>query len=90
MTPFVMIGCNKLMAVHVHRWATLSRGSCDPDKYSHISNPSIVGTRSKKFSLKNKKDLGMAYQTPPLKKVKKQGEMPLPSLCPIPLKKCRI
>ena len=28
----------------------------------------------------------MACHTPPLKKVKKQGEMPLPSLGPIPLK----
>jgi len=28
----------------------------------------------------------MAYHTPPLKKAKKQGEMPLPSLGPIPLK----
>ena len=27
----------------------------------------------------------MVYHTPPLKKVKKQGEMPLPSLGPIPL-----
>ena len=27
----------------------------------------------------------MAYHTPPFKKVKKQGEMPLPSLGPIPL-----
>jgi len=34
-------------------------------------------TRSKKFSPKNKKDLGMAYHIPPLKKAKKQGEMPL-------------
>jgi len=41
-------------------------------------------TRSKKFSPINRKDLGMAYHTLPLKKVKKQGEMPLPSLCPIP------
>jgi len=32
----------------------------------------------------------MACHTPPLKKVKKQGEMPLPSLSPIPLKKFRI
>ena len=47
-------------------------------------------TRSKKFSLKNKKNLGMACHTPPLKKAKKQGEMPLPSLGPIPLQKCRI
>jgi len=47
-------------------------------------------TRSKKFSPKNKKDLGMACHAPPLKKMKKQGEMPLPSLGPIPLKKCRI
>ena len=36
-------------------------------------------TRSKKFSPKNKKDLGMACHIPPLKKAKKQGEMPLPS-----------
>ena len=43
-------------------------------------------TRSKKFSPKNRKDLGMACHTLPLKKVKKQGEMPLPSLSPIPLK----
>ena len=42
-------------------------------------------TRSKKFSPKNKKDLGMACHIPPLKKAKKQGEMPLPSLSPIPL-----
>jgi len=28
----------------------------------------------------------MASHTPPLKKAKKQGEMPLPSLGPIPLK----
>ena len=35
-------------------------------------------TRSKKISPKNKKDLGMACHTPPLKKAKKQGEMPLP------------
>jgi len=46
--------------------------------------PSLNYTKSKKFSLKNKKDLGMACHTPPLKKVKKQGEMPLPSLGPIP------
>ena len=49
-----------------------------------------LSTRSKKFSPKNKKDLGMACHTPPLKKAKKHGEMPLPSLGPIPLKKGRI
>jgi len=49
-----------------------------------------ICTRSKKFSPKNKKDLGMACHVPPLKKAKKQGEIPLPSLGPIPLKKCRI
>jgi len=43
-------------------------------------------TRSKKLSLRSKNDLGMACHTPLLKKVKKQGEMPLPSLGPIPLK----
>jgi len=40
--------------------------------------------KKKKFSLKNKKDLGMACHIPPLKKAKKQGEVPLPSLIPIP------
>ena len=32
-------------------------------------------TRSKKFSPKNKKDLGMACHIPPLKKAKKQGRL---------------
>ena len=41
-------------------------------------------TRSKKISPKNKKDLGMACHISPLKKAKKQGEMPLPSLSHIP------
>jgi len=41
-------------------------------------------TRSNKFSLKNKMDLGMACHIPPLREAKKQGEMPLPSLGPIP------
>jgi len=45
----------------------------------------MSSTGSKKFSRKNKKDLGMACHTPSLKKVKKQGEMPLHSLGPIPL-----
>ena len=59
--------------------------------YSLILLGSVyIYTRSKQFSLKNKKDLGMACHIPLLKKAKKQGEMPLPSLGPIPLKKCRI
>ena len=41
--------------------------------------------KKQKFYLKNKKDLGMAYYTLPLKKVKKQGEIPLPSLSPRPI-----
>jgi len=53
-----------------------------PQKVDHL-----YITTSKKFSPKNKKDLGMACHTPPLTKVKKQGEMPLPSCGPIPLKK---
>ena len=44
---------------------------------------------SNKFSLKNRKDLGTAHHTPPLKKSKKQVEKPLPSLSLIPCK-CRI
>jgi len=72
----------------------------DQNKYNHIFGfqqfitslgfPALSYTRSKKFSLKNKNDLGMACHIPALKKAKKQGEMPLPSLGPIPLKKCRI
>ena len=46
---------------------------------------SLLCTRSKQFSPRNKKDLGIAYYTPPLKKVKEQGEMSLPKLGPIPL-----
>jgi len=44
--------------------------------------------RTKILFLKNKRriDLGMACVTPPLKKAKKEGEMPLPSLGLISLK----
>jgi len=42
-------------------------------------------TRSKKFSPKKQKGFRVACHTTPLKKAKKQGETPLPSLCPIPL-----
>jgi len=45
-----------------------------------------IRTRSKKFSPENKKDVWMACHIPPLRKAKKQGEMPLPSLSPIPIK----
>jgi len=64
---------------------------------SHIYMPLIVATiytyhvliqtnkhESKNLSLKNKKDLRMACHIPPLKKAQKQGEVPLPSLSPIP------
>jgi len=40
--------------------------------------------KNKNFLQKKQKDLGMACHTPSLKNVKKQGEMPLPSLVPIP------
>jgi len=45
--------------------------------------------KQKIFSKKQKgfRD-GLSYSTP--QEVKKQGEMPLPNLGPIPLKKCRI
>jgi len=42
----------------------------------------LINKKQKNLS-KNKKDVGMAYYTLPLKKVKKQEEMPLPSLGPI-------
>ena len=52
---------------------------------------SIVYTQNEykkqKIFSEKQKDLGMACHTPPLEEVKKQGEMPLPSLGPIPLKK---
>ena len=56
------------------------------DSICRDSADMLYMTRSKKFSQKNKKDLGMACHIPPLKKAKKQGEMPLPSLGSIPLK----
>jgi len=43
----------------------------------------IMYKKQKIFS-KNKKDSVMACRIPPLKKAKKQGEMPLPSLGPSP------
>ena len=42
------------------------------------TNPPKIG------SLRNKKGLGMACHTPPLKKRTEKWEMPLPSLSPIP------
>ena len=45
--------------------------------------------KQKKILRKAKrKDLGMACHTPPLNQVKKQGEMSLPSLSPIPHTQC--
>ena len=41
----------------------------------------LTDKKRKNFS---KKDLGMAYHTPTLKKGRTQGEMPLPSFSPIP------
>jgi len=37
---------------------------------------------AKIIPLKNKKDLGMACQTPPLKTAKTEGKVPFPSLSP--------
>ena len=47
----------------------------------------IITTRNKKFSLKNEKGFrdGLSFSTP--QKSEEQGEMPLPSLSPILLKK---
>ena len=39
---------------------------------------------AKNFLQTTKKDFGVACHTPPLNKINKQGEMPLPSLGPIP------
>ena len=46
----------------------------------------ILLKQEEKNFLQKKKDLGMVCHTLPLKKVKKQGEMPLPSLGPITLR----
>ena len=53
----------------------------------HVWTHGPIINKKQKIYPKNKKDLGMGYHTPPLKQVKKQGEMPLPSLGPIPLNK---
>jgi len=50
----------------------------------------LYNKKKKNFSEKQKEFRDMVRHTPALKKVKKQGEIPLPSLSPIPLKKCRI
>jgi len=52
----------------------------------HIESIYYLYKKQKIFS-ENEKDLGMACPIPPLKKAKKQGEMPLPSLGLIPFKK---
>jgi len=44
----------------------------------------MLANKKQKFSPNNKKDLGITCHIPPLKKAKKQGEMPLPSFGPIP------
>jgi len=51
---------------------------------THFMHSKKLTNKIQKNSLENKKDLGMTCHTPPLKKVKKQGEMPLPSLTDIP------
>ena len=61
--------------------------AADASITEQLVSPQLVHLYKKqKISLKNKKDLGMACHTPPLKKVKKQCEMLLPILGPIPLK----
>jgi len=50
----------------------------------HFMRSKNLTNKKQKISPKNKKDLGMACHIPSLKKVKKQGKMPLPSLGPIP------
>jgi len=58
-------------------------------QWLYFTNQLVIYKKQKIFSDKQN-DLGMACHIPPLKKAKKQGEMPLPSLGPIPLKECRI
>ena len=55
-----------------------------PTPHSITSHPRtpLLYTRSKKFSPKNKKDLGMACHIPPLKKAKKQGKCHYPASVP--------
>jgi len=45
-----------------------------------LLSPFYNTNKKHKISPKDKTDLGMPCHTPPLKKAKKQGEMPLPSL----------
>ena len=73
-----------------YQWAYLAfinvLWPCGSNTLHYVRLTTLKFTGSKTFSPKNKKNLGMACHTPPLKKVKKQGKMPLPSLGPIPLK----
>jgi len=46
-------------------------------------HPKKLTNKKEKFS-PNKRDLWMACHAPPIKIAKQQGEMPLPSLSPIP------
>ena len=58
-----------------HSCAANQKASSKNQKASFEERWVCMYTRSKKFTLKSKKDLGMACHTPPLKRVKKQGEM---------------
>jgi len=53
----------------------------------YVANRSgCINYKKQKIFSEKQKDLGMACHIPPLRKAKKQGEMSLPSLGPIPLK----
>jgi len=53
--------------------------------YSSVGRYHIFNfDKKQKIFSEKQNDLGMACHIPPLKKAKKQGEMPLPSLGPIP------
>ena len=71
-------GSTKKLIMHSYSWYYNYMPYC--------TDCHAIYTRSKKISPKNRKDFGMACHIPPLKKAKKQVEMPLPSLGPIPLK----
>ena len=80
MTPF----CGNKQKVEIQTCAYCASAVHMETQATH----SMCSTKqeSKILSLKNRKDLGMASHTPPLKKKKaqKQGEVPLPFLSPIP------
>ena len=84
-TTVLLFGCSICMTYHNDSLKCTCDYISTRRKYAPCNEVCLISnnTRSKKFSPKNKKDLGMACHTPPLKKVKKQGEIFLLLVCEV-------